>query len=94
MSSQILVALPDDVANLLDPGDGAIQARVREALVLYLFEQEIISSGKGAELLAIPRHEFLDLLYKRGIPYFRQTIEEVLQDAGVSAAARAERIGG
>lgn len=87
----VRVALPPELADLLAPTGAGLSEKVKEALVIHLFQQEVISSGKAAELLGISWDAFRELHQAHGIPYFRQTIEEVLQDAEVSAAARRER---
>ncbi len=46
-----------------------VQNRVTEWLVLSLFTEERISSGKAARLLYMSRIDFLALLRKRGIAY-------------------------
>lgn len=51
----------------LQPDD--IQHQVLEWLVLSLFKDERISSGKAARLLGLTRIEFLALLRRRGIAY-------------------------
>jgi predicted HTH domain antitoxin len=76
------------LAQLLDPSETRVGRRVEEAVVLELFQQAVISSGKAAELLGITWDEFLQLLAKRQIPYFRQSIEEIVEDARVAAAHR------
>ena len=91
MSGNVLVAVPEDVTKLLDPEGTEVDARVREALVLYLYQRQEISSRTGAELLGISWDAFRKLLSERDIPYFQQTAEEVLHDAEVSAQVRAQR---
>ena len=46
-----------------------VQRRVTEWLVLSLFTEERISSGKAARLLNMSRIDFLALLRQRGIAY-------------------------
>ncbi|MBN1314812.1 MAG: UPF0175 family protein [Anaerolineales bacterium] len=46
-----------------------IQRNINEWLVLSLFTDNHISSGKAAKLLNISRLDFLALLRKRGIAY-------------------------
>lgn len=87
----IQIELPDEIAQLLDPTGSNLDARVREALVLELFREGAISAGKAAELLGISQDAFRELHQRHGIPYFRQTIEEVLSDAEVLASARPDR---
>jgi predicted HTH domain antitoxin len=68
--------------NLLQFGLGReeIQQRVNEWLVLSLFADERISSGRAAHLLDISRVEFLALLRERGIAYIDYTCEELEEE--------------
>ena len=62
------VKLPPDLLRF-GYDQARIQDSVKEWLVLSLFTDSVISSGKAAELLGISRVEFLALLRKRGIAY-------------------------
>ena len=44
------------------------EKKITEATVLSLFQEEKISTSKGAELLDIPIQDFMDLLNEHGIP--------------------------
>ncbi len=57
-----------------------VQRRVIEWLVLSLFTEERVSSGKAARLLNISRIEFLALLRKRGIAYVDYSEEELAEE--------------
>ncbi len=57
-----------------------IQRCVIEWLVLSLFTEERVSSGKAARLLGISRVEFLALLCRRGIAYVNYTPDELEQE--------------
>jgi predicted HTH domain antitoxin len=57
-----------------------IRRRVTEWLVLSLFTEEHISSGKAARLLGISRAEFLVLLRTRGISYVDYTADELAEE--------------
>jgi predicted HTH domain antitoxin len=57
-----------------------VQHRVTEWLVLSLFTDEHVSSGKAARLLGISRIEFLALLRKRGIAYIDYTQDELEEE--------------
>jgi predicted HTH domain antitoxin len=57
-----------------------IQQNVNEWLVLSLFTEGHISSGKAAKLLEITRIEFLNLLRKRGIAYIDFNEEELAEE--------------
>jgi predicted HTH domain antitoxin len=54
-----------------------VQRRITEWLVISLFTEGYISSGKAARLLSISRVEFLALLRTRGIAYVNYTSEEL-----------------
>lgn len=53
-----------------------IQQRIQEWLVLSLFTEQRISSGKAARLLGMSRLDFLALLRKRGIAYLDYSQDE------------------
>lgn len=43
---------------------------LKEEAVVKLFQAGRITSGSEAQLLGIARRDFLELLYRRGVPYF------------------------
>jgi predicted HTH domain antitoxin len=45
--------------------------QTQEAAVLALWEAEEISTGEAAEELGLSRHDFLDLLARKGISFER-----------------------
>ena len=57
-----------------------VQRRVAEWLVLSLFTEERISSGKAAKLLKMSRIEFLALLRARGIAFIDFTPDELAEE--------------
>jgi predicted HTH domain antitoxin len=57
-----------------------IQRRITEWLVLSLFSEGHISSGKAARLLNISRVDFLALLRARGIAYINYTPDELAEE--------------
>jgi len=66
----------------------AIQQHLVEWLVLSLFKDERVSSGKAAKLLGISRMEFLDLLRRRGIAYLDYSPDEIAEE--IEATQRLE----
>ncbi len=77
--STVQVSIPKPLLQLgLDQDE--IQRRVTEWLVLSLFTEGRISSGKAARLLHITRVEFLTLLRARGIAYLNYTPEELAEE--------------
>jgi len=58
-------------------GKEQVQKEVKKWLVVSLFREGRLSSGKAGTLLSLSRREFLDLLDKEGIAYFDYSIEEL-----------------
>lgn len=69
-------------SNLLEFGfdQNRVQQAVSEWLVLSLYTDGYVSSGKAAQLLNITRMDFLSLLRKRGIAYIDFTPEELKEE--------------
>ena len=70
------VTLDDELAALLERTQQPLEKATREAVVLDLYRRGILSSGKAAELLGMPRFDFVRYASDMGIPYFRTTKEE------------------
>ncbi len=70
------VKLPPDLLRF-GYDQARVQNNVKEWLVLSLFTDNLISSGKAAKLLGISRVEFLALLRKRGIAYIDYSSQEL-----------------
>ena len=68
-----------------------IQQRFIEWLVLSLFTEGRVSSGKAAKLLNMSRVEFLDLLRARGIAYINYTPEELAEEFKSSRALKPKK---
>lgn len=62
-----------------------IQRQVLEWLVLSLFKDEHISSGKAARLLDLTRIEFLALLRRRGVAYIDYSPAEIAEELAAVA---------
>lgn len=62
------------------------QRRIGEWLVLSLFTEGRISSGKAARLLNMSRVEFLALLRARSVAYVNYTLEELADEFAAVAA--------
>lgn len=70
------VSLPPKLLNF-GFNQAQVQNKVTEWLVLSLFTDTKISSGKAAELLDISHIEFLQLLRKHGIAYIDYSPQEL-----------------
>jgi predicted HTH domain antitoxin len=57
-----------------------IQRRVNEWLVISLFSEGQISSGKAARFLGLSRIDFLSILQRHGVAYVNYTPEELTEE--------------
>jgi len=73
----VALELPRDLLGALDVPQTQVEARLRELIALELFREGRISSGKGAELLGVPKLAFIQLLSQHGIDYFTASPEEL-----------------
>ena len=64
----ITLQVPDSVARSLRLPEGEVEERLRCELALSLYAQGILSFGKAAELSAVSRWQFAELVARRGIP--------------------------
>jgi predicted HTH domain antitoxin len=70
------VELDDELVELLEGEEQPLEQITREALVLRLYRQRKISSGKAAQLLGMPRLTFIQHAARQGVPYFDMTKDE------------------
>jgi len=71
----IPITLPREFIALLGAPSQASET-AREYIILGLFQETRISGGKAAELLGLTRQDFIALLARKGIPYFRLEPED------------------
>ncbi len=76
-SLSVRLDLPRDLLGALDVPEREVEMRVKELIALELFREGRISSGKGAELIGVSKHAFIQLLARHDIPYFTQSPEEL-----------------
>jgi predicted HTH domain antitoxin len=72
----INIPLDPELTSLLQMFDTPVPDTARELIVLELYRQGKISSGKAAELLSIERAAFIRHASQLGIPFFDMTDEE------------------
>jgi predicted HTH domain antitoxin len=53
-----------------------VEQVAREIIVLELYRRNLISSGRAAALLGVPRLDFIQRASELGVPYFRFTEDE------------------
>jgi predicted HTH domain antitoxin len=78
-TTTVEITLSEDLLSLgLDKEK--VQEEVEKWLVLSLFREGRISSGKAGRLLGIGRRGFLDLLDREGIAYLDYSVEELEEE--------------
>ena len=76
MMDSTMLDLGKDLGGFLATLGQPIERTAREMIVIELYRRSLVSSGKAAELLGIPRLDFIQRTSELGIPYFRFTEEE------------------
>jgi len=74
--STVKIDVDEDLAALLRETHQPLEQAAREMIVLELYRRGSLSSGKAAELLGMPRLDFIKHASKLGIPYIDMTSEE------------------
>jgi len=74
------IELDQDVVALLEDLHRPAKAAARELIVLELYREGTLSSGRGAELLGVSREEFIRHASARGIPYFQLRGDELRRE--------------
>jgi predicted HTH domain antitoxin len=85
------VSLAPDLIRVLQSFDKPLDESVRELIVLELYRQGRISSGKAGELLSLPRITFIQYASSLGIPFFDMTEQELQSDLDNAGNARDRR---
>lgn len=86
--SNLVIALPADVAASLGETDEAAACAARQAVLLHLLRAGVLSQGRAAALLGVTRHDILELMAKYDIPSGPQTIDEYRRDIEQAAQYR------
>jgi predicted HTH domain antitoxin len=73
----VQIELDQDVVALLEGLRRPAKDAARELIVLELYRQGTLSSGRGAELLGLSREDFIRHASARGIPYFQLRGDEL-----------------
>lgn len=72
----VKVDLDEAVAALLHQTNQPVQEAAQEMILLELYRRGSISSGKAAELLGMPRLDFIRYASHLGIPFIDMTADE------------------
>jgi predicted HTH domain antitoxin len=70
------VEIEDSLAALLQQTNQPLDKAAREMIVLELYRRSSLSSGRAAELLGMPRMDFIHYASRLGIPYIDMTKDE------------------
>lgn len=57
--------------------DSVNEIEIKMQLAAHLFEKGVLSSGQAAELVGIPKREFLENVGKYGVSIFGESIEDL-----------------
>lgn len=76
----VRIDLDDELVAVLEEVGRPARESVRELIVLELYREGLISSGRGAELMGVPRADFIKRAGQQGIPYFQMTREELRRE--------------
>ena len=76
----VQVDIGQDLVDLLEELHRPVKEVARELIVLELYRQGEVSSGRAAELLCMPRGEFIRYASERGIPYLQLNGEELRRE--------------
>jgi len=76
----VQIALDADLVAVLEDIGRPTKDSVRELVVLELYREGRISSGKAAELMRLSRMDFIRRAGEEGIPYFRMSGDELREE--------------
>ena len=71
------VEIDQDLVDVLAELHRSVKQAARELIVLGLYRQGELSSGKAAQLLGRERGDFIRYASAKGIPYLQLTSEEL-----------------
>jgi predicted HTH domain antitoxin len=74
--SSVKIEVEEPLAAILRQTNQPVQEAGREMIVLELYRRGSISSGKAAELLGMPRIDFIKHASRLGIPFFDMSEDE------------------
>ena len=78
---KVEIELPRDLLTALDIPEAELSRRAQEWVVLELFQEGEISSGKAGEFLGLSKSRFLSLLHERRLPYLDADPGELEREA-------------
>jgi predicted HTH domain antitoxin len=80
MTKPITIEVPEEALEMFGGDDARFGRQMYETAIVKWYDERLISSGRGAELLGISRAEFLDLLFRHKVSPFQYTPEELANE--------------
>lgn len=80
----VQIDLDQDLVAVLEELHRPVKEAARELIVLELYRQGELSSGKAAQLLGMEREDFIRHASAQGIPYFQLHGEELRRELEAS----------
>lgn len=71
------LSLPTDLLGIINIHQTSLPSKLKELIVLELFREGLLSTGKAAELLDMPKVTFITLLTQNNIDYFSESPTEL-----------------
>ena len=87
----VQVELDQDLVAVLEELHRPVKEAARELIVLELYRQGELSSGKAAQLLGLEREDFIRQASAQGIPYFQLRGEDLRRELNLRQAALSAR---
>jgi predicted HTH domain antitoxin len=72
---QLAIECPDELLAPLGQTQDDLSKLAQEAFLVRLYHLGAISSGRAAEVLQVPRREFLEILGRYGISIFDDQVD-------------------
>jgi predicted HTH domain antitoxin len=84
---KVEIELPRNLLAALDIPESELGRQAREWVLLELFQEGKISSGKAAEMLGLSKAQFLDLLNQRNLPYLDADLRNLEREVAAAESA-------
>ncbi len=84
---KVEIELPQSLLAALEIPEAELGRQAREWVLLELFQEGKISSGKAAETLGLSKAQFLALLGQRNLPYFDGDMSDLEHEVAAAESA-------
>lgn len=76
----LTIEMPEGVFSALRRSPPELATEVRIAAAVQWYAEQVVSQEKAAEIAGLSRTEFLDELYRRKVPAFQETLEDLVRE--------------